>query len=117
MESAVQMRKLGAAGLEVSALGLGCMGMSHLYGPAGEKGQMISLIRAAHERGVTMFDTAEAYGPFANEELLGEALGPIRDRVVIATKFGFDIDLRSGRRTGGTNSHPEHIKAVADAAL
>lgn len=103
--------------LEVSALGLGCMGMTGVYGAAGDKGEMINLIHAAHDRGVTMFDTAEAYGPFANEALLGEALQPIRDKVVIATKFGFDIDLETGARSGGTNSRPEHIKAVADAAL
>src|SRR6185295_4299580 len=101
----------------VSALGLGCMSMSALYGPPAGKAEMIKLIRAAHERGVTMFDTAEAYGPFANEVLVGEALEPIRDQVVIATKFGFDIDLATGQRTGGTNSRPGHIKAVADAAL
>jgi aryl-alcohol dehydrogenase-like predicted oxidoreductase len=110
-------RKLGSGGLEVSAMGLGCMGMSALYGPPANKAEMIKLIRAAHERGVTMFDTAEAYGPFANEVLVGEALEPIRDQVVIATKFGFDIDLATGQRTGGTNSRPEHIKAVAEAAL
>jgi aryl-alcohol dehydrogenase-like predicted oxidoreductase len=110
-------RKLGSGGLEVSAMGLGCMGMSALYGPPANKAEMIKLMRAAHERGVTMFDTAEAYGPFANEVLVGEALEPIRDQVVIATKFGFDIDLATGQRTGGTNSRPEHIKAVADAAL
>ena len=110
-------RKLGAGGLEVSAMGLGCMGMSALYGPPANKADMIKLIRAAYERGVTMFDTAEAYGPFANEALVGEALEPIRDRVVIATKFGFDIDPATGQRTGGTNSRPEHIRAVADAAL
>lgn len=103
--------------LEVSALGLGCMGMTGVYGDLADKGEMIKLIRDAHDRGVTMFDTAEAYGPFANEALLGEALQPIRDKVVIATKFGFDIDLETGARTGGTNSRPEHIKAVAEAAL
>jgi aryl-alcohol dehydrogenase-like predicted oxidoreductase len=103
--------------LEVSALGLGCRGMSAVYGPPADKQEMIKLIRAAHERGVTLFDTAEAYGPFANEELVGEALEPIRDRVVIATKFGFDIDLATGEGRGGTNSRPEHIKAVADACL
>ncbi|MDP9813645.1 aryl-alcohol dehydrogenase-like predicted oxidoreductase [Rhizobium tibeticum] len=114
----MQKRKLGNAGLEVSALGLGCMGMTGVYGEGGDKAEMINLIRAAHDRGVTMFDTAEAYGPFANEELLGEALQPIRDQVVIATKFGFDIDLETGqRRSGGTNSRPEHIRDVADAAL
>jgi aryl-alcohol dehydrogenase-like predicted oxidoreductase len=103
--------------LEVSALGLGCMSMSALYGPLADKGQMIALIRAAHERGVTLFDTAESYGPFTNEELVGEALEPIRERVVIATKFGFDIDLKTGERRGGTNSRPEHIKAAAEGCL
>jgi aryl-alcohol dehydrogenase-like predicted oxidoreductase len=93
------------------------MGMSSAYGPAADKGDMIRLIRAALDLGVTHFDTAEAYGPFANEELVGEALQPIRDKVTIATKFGFDIDLETGKRTGGTNSRPEHIKAVADASL
>lgn len=112
----MKQRKLGNA-LEVSALGLGCMGMTGVYGTSAEKGDMIKLIHAAHDRGVTMFDTAEAYGPFANETLLGEALQPIRDKVVIATKFGFDIDLETGARSGGTNSRPDHIKAVADAAL
>src|SRR6266571_2927971 len=112
----MQKRKLGQD-LEVSALGLGCMSMSAAYGPAADKGEMIKLIRAAHDRGVTLFDTAEAYGPFANEELLGEALEPIRDKVVIATKFGFDIDLETGERNGGTNSRPEHIKHVAEACL
>ena len=112
----MQKRILGNSGLEVSALGLGCMGMSSAYGPAADKQTMIELIRTAVELGVTFFDTAEAYGPFANEELLGEAVEPIRDRVVIATKFGFDIDP-SGARTGGLNSRPEHIKAVAEAAL
>ncbi len=112
----MQKRILGNSGLEVSALGLGCMGMSSAYGPVADKQTMIELIRTAVELGVTFFDTAEAYGPFANEELLGEAVEPIRDRVVIATKFGFDIDP-SGARTGGLNSRPEHIKAVAEAAL
>jgi len=113
----MQKRKLGNSGLEVSALGLGCMGMSSAYGPAGDKREMIALIRAAVERGITFFDTAEAYGPFANEELVGEALAPLRDQVVIATKFGFDFDPNSGARTGGLNSRPEHIKGVAEAAL
>jgi aryl-alcohol dehydrogenase-like predicted oxidoreductase len=113
----MQKRKLGKSNLEVSAIGLGCMAMSSGYGPAADKGEMIQLIRAAYEHGVTMFDTAEAYGPFANEELVGEALQPIRDKVVIATKFGFDIDLETGKRSGGTNSRPEHIKAVAEASL
>src|SRR3954468_5445514 len=112
----MEKRTLGKD-LEVSALGLGCMGMSSAYGPAGDKGEMIKLIRTAHELGVTHFDTAEAYGPFVNEELVGEALQPIRDKVTIATKFGFDIDLETGARRGGTNSRPEHIKQVANAAL
>ena len=112
----MQKRKLGKS-LEVSALGLGCMGMSSAYGPAADKGEMIKLIRSAHDLGITHFDTAEAYGPFANEELVGEALQPIRDKVTIATKFGFDIDLETGARTGGTNSKPEHIKLVANASL
>ncbi len=112
----MKTRKLGNA-LEVSTLGLGCMGMTGVYGTGADKGEMIKLIRDAHDRGVTMFDTAEAYGPFANEALLGEALQPIRDKVVIATKFGFDIDLETGVRNGGTNSRPEHIKAVAEAVL
>jgi len=93
------------------------MSMSSGYGPAADKDEMIQLIRTAYDRGVTLFDTAEAYGPFANEELVGEALQPIRDKVVIATKFGFDIDLETGKRGPGTNSRPEHIKAVADASL
>ena len=113
----MKMRTLGTNGLEVSALGLGCMSMSSGYGPAADKDEMIQLIRTAYDRGVTLFDTAEAYGPFANEELVGEALQPIRDKVVIATKFGFDIDLETGKRGPGTNSRPEHIKAVADASL
>src|SRR5207245_8098496 len=108
---------LGKSGLEVSALGLGCMSMSAAYGPAADKGEMIKLIRAAHDHGLTHFDTAEAYGPFVNEELVGEALQPIRDKVVIATKFGSDIDLETGARRGGTNSRPKHIKRVADACL
>jgi aryl-alcohol dehydrogenase-like predicted oxidoreductase len=112
----MEMRKLGKD-LEVSALGLGCMGMSSAYGPAADKGEMIKLIRAAHDLGVTHFDTAEAYGPFVNEELVGEALQPIRNKVTIATKFGFDIDLETGARRGGTNSRPGHIKQVANAAL
>jgi len=110
-------RQLGTSGLEVSAIGLGCMGLSHAYGPAVEKQAGIALIRAAVECGVTFFDTAEAYGPFANEDLVGEALAPVRDQVVIATKFGFDIDLQTGARNGGVNSRPGHIKAVAEASL
>ncbi len=112
----MQRRKLGKD-LEVSAIGLGCMGMSSAYGPAADKGEMIKLIRTARDLGVTHFDTAEAYGPFVNEELVGEALQPIRDKVTIATKFGFDIDLETGARRGGTNSRPEHIRQVAVSAL
>jgi aryl-alcohol dehydrogenase-like predicted oxidoreductase len=112
----MQKRKLGNSNLEVSALGLGCMGMSSAYGPAADKQEMIALIHTAVERGVTFFDTAEAYGPFVNEELVGEALAPLRDQVVIATKFGFDIEPTGERRTG-LNSRPEHIKQVADASL
>ncbi|RAZ90539.1 aldo/keto reductase [Mesorhizobium hawassense] len=111
----MKIRKLGD--LQVSALGLGCMSMSSAYGPPADRVEMIKLIRAAHDRGVTLFDTAEAYGPFVNEELVGEALAPIRDEVVIATKFGFDIDLKTGARTGGTNSQPKHVKQVAEASL
>jgi aryl-alcohol dehydrogenase-like predicted oxidoreductase len=113
----MQKRRLGKSNLEVSALGLGCMSMSALYGPPADKVEMIKLIRTAHDRGVTMFDTAESYGPFANEELVGEALQPIRNKVVIATKFGFDIDLETGARRGGTNSKPEHMKRVVDGCL
>ena len=113
----MQKRKLGNSGLEVSVLGLGCMGMSSAYGPAADKQEMIALIRAAVERGVTLFDTAEAYGPFTNEELVGEALAPFRDQVVIATKFGFDIDPDTGQRGAGVNSRPEHIRQVAEASL
>ena len=113
----MQKRKLGNSNLEVSALGLGCMGMSSVYSPAGDKQDMIALIRAAVERGVILFDTAEAYGPFTNEELVGEALAPVRDQVVIATKFGWDIDPVTAARSGGLNSRPEHIKQVAEASL
>ncbi len=113
----MQKRQLGNSGLEVSAIGLGCMGMSMSYGPPADKQQMITLIREAVDRGITFLDTAEAYGPFTNEILLGEAIAPIRDQVVIATKFGFDIDPNTGRRGGGTNSRPEHIKQVADQSL
>ena len=112
----MQKRKLGKSGLEVSALGLGCMGMSFGYGPAGDKQEMISLIRAAVERGVTFFDTAEVYGPFINEELVGEALAPFREQVVIATKFGFKLDPQTGKQAG-LDSRPEHIKEVAEASL
>jgi aryl-alcohol dehydrogenase-like predicted oxidoreductase len=113
----MQTRTLGRSDLAVSAIGFGCMGMTSAYGPPGDRQHMIALTRAAVERGVTFFDTAEAYGPFANEELVGEALAPVRERVVIATKFGFDIDLKTGERRGGVNSRPEHIKAVAEASL
>jgi aryl-alcohol dehydrogenase-like predicted oxidoreductase len=112
----MQKRKLGKSNLEVSAIGLGCMGMSFGLGPAINKQDGISLIRAAVERGVTFFDTAEVYGPFANEELVGEALAPVRENVVIATKFGFKIDPVTGK-SAGTDSRPEHIKEVADASL
>jgi aryl-alcohol dehydrogenase-like predicted oxidoreductase len=111
----MQKRKLGS--LEVSALGLGCMGMSHAYGRAPDKKTMIALLRAAVERGVSFFDTAEVYGPFANEELVGEALAPLRDQVVIATKFGFAPDPNGGPRWSGLDSRPEHIRAVAEASL
>jgi aryl-alcohol dehydrogenase-like predicted oxidoreductase len=113
----MQKRKLGKSNLEVSAIGLGCMGLSYGYGPAVDKKEGISLIRAAFERGVTFFDTAEAYGPFANEELVGEALAPFRDQVVIATKFGFKIDPTVERSLNGVDSRPEHIKEVAAASL
>jgi aryl-alcohol dehydrogenase-like predicted oxidoreductase len=109
----MQTRKLGKSGLEVSAIGLGCMGMSFAYGPPPERKQMIDLIRAAVERGVTFFDTAEAYGPFTNEELVGEALAPMRDRVVIATKFGF----KEGDSKLGMDSRPERIRQVCEASL
>lgn len=112
----MQKRQLGKKGLEVSALGLGCMSMSSDYGPAGDKHEMISLIRAAVERGVTFFDTAEVYGPFTNEELVGEALAPFREQVVIATKFGFKLDPETGESIG-VDSRPEHIKEVAEASL
>ena len=111
----MQQRTLGNSGLEVSALGLGCMGMSYAYGEPGDKREMIALLHAAIDRGVTFFDTAEMYGPYTNEELLGDALAPHRERVVIATKFGFKIDAQ-GRQTG-LDSRPEHIREVADASL
>src|SRR5207249_6323371 len=113
----MQKRQLGKSNLEVSALGLGCMGMSYSYGPPADKQEMIRLLRSAVERGVTFFDTAEAYGPFVNEELVGEALAPVRNQVVISTKFGFDIDPNTGERRGGVNSRPEHVRAVAEASL
>ncbi len=113
----MQKRKLGKSNLEVSTLGLGCMGLSSGFGPPVEKPYGVSLIRAAFERGVTFFDTAEAYGPFANEELVGEALAPFRDQVVIATKFGFKIDPKAERPLAGVDSRPEHIREVAEASL
>jgi aryl-alcohol dehydrogenase-like predicted oxidoreductase len=112
----MQKRKLGKSGLEVSAIGLGCMGMSFGYGPPKDKHEMISLLREAVERGVTFFDTAEVYGPFTNEELVGEGLAPFRQQVVIATKFGFKLDPKSGRSVG-EDSRPKHIKEVAEASL
>jgi aryl-alcohol dehydrogenase-like predicted oxidoreductase len=113
----MKKRKLGRSNLEVSALGLGCMGMSTSYGVPPDKQEMISLLRAAVDRGITFFDTAEVYGPFANEELVGEALAPVRDQVVIATKFGFKIDTTKPRPIVGLDSRPEHIKEVAEASL
>ena len=112
----MQKRRLGKSNLEVSALGLGCMGMSFGYGPARDKQEMIAVIRAAVDRGVTFFDTAEVYGPFTNEELVGEALAPFRSQVVIATKFGFKLDPTTGKQAG-LDSSPEHIKQVAEASL
>jgi aryl-alcohol dehydrogenase-like predicted oxidoreductase len=112
----MQKRKLGKSNLEVSALGLGCMGMSFGYGPPGDKQEMISLIRTAVERGVTFFDTAEVYGPFTNEELVGEALAPFRGKVALATKFGFKLDPSTGKQAG-LDSTPKHIKEVAEASL
>jgi len=113
----MQKRKLGNSGLEVSPIGLGCMGMTSSYGPPPDKKQMISLIRTAVERGVNFFDTAEVYGPFVNEELVGEALAPVRGQVVIATKFGFKPDPNGGPDWAGLDSRPQHIKEVADASL
>jgi aryl-alcohol dehydrogenase-like predicted oxidoreductase len=112
----MQHRQLGSHGLEVSALGLGCMGMSGNYGEPGDRNAMIALIRAAVEHGVTFFDTAETYGPFINEKLVGEALASVRDQVIIATKFGFDIDFETGERRG-LNSRPEHIRDVVERSL
>ncbi|WHS31415.1 aldo/keto reductase [Brucella sp. NM4] len=111
----MKKRILGRSGLEVSAIGLGCMGLSFAYGPAMEKAQAVGLLRAAFDKGITFFDTAEVYGPYVNEEVLGEALAPICDRVVIATKFGFEFDDKGGQN--GVNSRPEHIRAVAEASL
>jgi aryl-alcohol dehydrogenase-like predicted oxidoreductase len=113
----MQKRKLGNSNLEVSAIGLGCMGMSFGYGPPLEKQEAIALIQTAVDRGVTFFDTAEAYGPFTNEEIVGEALAPFREQVVIATKFGWDIDPETGERRGGLNSRPEHIKVATEGML
>lgn len=115
-EAIMQKRTLGKSTLEVSAMGLGCMGMSFGYGPPKDKQEMIGVIRTAVERGVTFFDTAEVYGPFTNEELVGEALAPVRDKVVIATKFGFNLDPETGKQAG-LDSRPEHIRKVADASL
>src|SRR5947207_5508246 len=112
----MQKRKLGKSNLEVSALGLGCMGMSFGYGPPKDKQEMVSVIRSAVELGVTFFDTAEVYGPFTNEELVGEALAPVREQVVIATKFGFKFDSETGKQAG-LDSRPQHIKRVAEASL
>src|ERR1700688_4746466 len=112
----MQKRKLGKSNLEVSAIGLGCMGMSFGYGPAKDKQEMITVVRAAFERGTTFFDTAEVYGPFINEELVGEALAPFRKQVVIATKFGFKFDPETGKQAG-LDSRPQHIKEVAEASL
>ncbi len=113
----MQKRKLGNSNLEVSAIGLGCMGMSFSYGPPKDKQEMISLLRSAVERGITFFDTAEVYGPFINEELVGEALSPLREHVVIATKFGFKLDPNGGAKWVGVDSRPAHIKQVAEASL
>ena len=113
----MQKRRLGRSNLEVSAIGLGCMGMTFSYGARPDKQAMISLLRSAVDRGVTFFDTAEVYGPFDNEELVGEALAPVRDRVVIATKFGFKLDPQGGPRWVGLDSRPEHIKEVAEGSL
>jgi len=117
----MQKRKLGKSGLEVSAVGLGCMGMSYSYGPPKDRQEMLSLLRSAVERGVTFFDTAEVYGPFTNEELVGEGLSPFRGQVVIATKFGFDTspkrDPRGMEDSPGLNSRPEHIRQVAEGSL
>jgi aryl-alcohol dehydrogenase-like predicted oxidoreductase len=114
-QTTIPKRQLGNGGLTVSSLGLGCMGMSFAYGPAPDKREMISLIRAAADRGVTFFDTAEAYGPFTNEELVGEALAPVRERVIVATKFGFEFG--AGGRQTGMNSRPEHIRQAAEGSL
>jgi aryl-alcohol dehydrogenase-like predicted oxidoreductase len=113
----MKKRSLGKSGLEVSALGFGCMGLSSAYGPPTPRPDGVKIIRTAFEQGVTLFDTAEAYGPFANEELVGEAVAPFRDQVVVATKFGFDIDPKTGQRRSGLNSRPEHIREAVEAML
>ncbi len=113
----MQKRTLGNSKLEVSAIGLGCMGMSQSYGPSPDRPEMIAFLRAAVERGVTFFDTAEVYGGFHNETLVGEALAPFREQIVIATKFGFDLDLNTGANLGGLNSRPEHIKQAVEGSL
>ncbi len=113
----MEQRELGNSGLRVSALGLGCMGLSHGFGPPTERQQAISLIRTAVERGVTLFDTAEVYGPFTNEALVGEALAPVRDQVVIASKFGWDVNPETGEQSGGVNSRPEHIRRAIEGML
>src|SRR5947209_11176624 len=115
-ERTMETRKLGKSGLEVSALGFGCMGLSFGYGPPVDKQDGIAILRAAVERGITFFDTAEVYGPFTNEDLVGEALAPFRDRVVIATKFGFQTNPGSGKSVG-LDSRPAHIREVADASI
>jgi aryl-alcohol dehydrogenase-like predicted oxidoreductase len=116
-EKQMKKRTLGQNGLEVSALGYGCMGLSSAYGRPQPREAGLSILRAAFERGVNFFDTAESYGPFVNEELVGEAVAPFRDQVVIATKFGFDIDTKTGQRSGGLNSRPDHIREVVEAML
>lgn len=113
----MEQRTLGRSGLEVAALGYGAMGLSYGYGPATDRSEAVALLRAAVDRGVTFIDTAEVYGPFVNEEVVGEALAPIRNRVTIATKFGFDIDPVSGVNRGGVNSRPDHIRAAVEGSL
>ncbi|HZD31099.1 MAG TPA: aldo/keto reductase, partial [Candidatus Angelobacter sp.] len=113
----MQKRKLGNSNLEVTAIGLGCMGMSFSYGPPKDKQEMITLLRTAVERGITFFDTAEVYGPFTNEELVGEALAPLRDQVVIATKFGFNLNPDGSPGWQGVNSKPEHVKQAVEGSL
>jgi aryl-alcohol dehydrogenase-like predicted oxidoreductase len=117
METKIQQRMLGNSRLEVSSIGLGCMGMSFSYGPPPDKKEMVSVLRAAVERGVNFFDTAEVYGPYTNEELVGEALATVRDKVVIATKFGFELDPKGGPNWTGLNSRPEHIRKVVEGSL